>query len=104
MLEFHITVNQDHQAILPQAFCDTLGAKPGDEIVMLGTPHDMRVYRNPDIAKRMTALRELQRIAREVSPPDVSWSDELIAERREEAAREEAEIQQALKSDKREGS
>jgi selenophosphate synthetase-related protein len=92
MQEFHITLGENGMVRLPESAVLSLGAKPGDEIVMMGEAHDMRIYRSPEVAKRMDALRKLQQLMSERSSPDVSVVDELIAERRAEFARESGQL------------
>lgn len=68
--------------VLPQRFCKSLGVKPGDEVVAV--LEEGRVV----IMSREQAWKSAQEIVRRYVPKGVSLADELIAERRREAARE----------------
>ena len=68
---------------LPSAFLQALGVNEGDSVQLALEGEVVRVL------SRAAALRELQEDIRRYVPDVVSLVDELIAERRAEAAREE---------------
>lgn len=75
-------VGKDGRVELPQTFLEALGVEEGDA-VQLGLEGDA-----VRIVSRTVALRELQADVRSRVPEGVSLVDELIAERRAEAAKE----------------
>ncbi|WP_082483775.1 AbrB/MazE/SpoVT family DNA-binding domain-containing protein [Methylobacterium sp. Leaf87] len=68
--------------IIPVSFRRELGIQVGDTVVMEVHNGELRVR------SRDTAISEVQKLVRELSPEGVSLVDELIADRRAEAARE----------------
>lgn len=68
--------------VLPHRFRKSLGVKPGDEVVAV--LEEGRVV----IMSREQAWKSAQEIVRRYVPKGLSLADELIAERRREAARE----------------
>ncbi len=68
--------------VIPAEFRKQLGIKPGDEVQIDLAEDHMR------LSTRTMALRRAQEIVRRYVPAGVSLADELIRERREEAARE----------------
>lgn len=72
--------------VIPAEFRQKLGLKTGDELL---------VFLDDGQLKIMTparALKRAQELVRRYIPPGVSLADELIRERRAEAAREEEEL------------
>jgi antitoxin component of MazEF toxin-antitoxin module len=67
---------------LPAAFLEVLGVGEGDEVQLALDEGMVRVL------NRETALRDLQRQVRRYVPEGVSLVDELLADRRAEAAKE----------------
>ena len=67
---------------LPEVFLEALGVVEGDDVQLALDRSGLRVV------NRDAALRELQAHVRRFVPEGVSLVDELIAERRSEAARE----------------
>ena len=80
-------VRLDHQGrvFIPDGVRDRLGVKEGDEITLVEDDDGVHLRTHEQ------AIRAIQRLVRQYVPEDVSLSDELIAERRAEAAREAAE-------------
>lgn len=70
------------RVVIPAAFRRTLGLKTGDAIVFILDDAGLR------LKTRQQELRELQEMVCRVIPPDIRLAEELIAERRAEAARE----------------
>ena len=78
-----VKVEQGGRIVVPSAFRQCLGIKPGDTVlVTLAEPDTIiiRTYRG--------AIRRIQELVRQYVPPDRSLADVLIQERRAEAARE----------------
>ncbi len=67
---------------LPRAFLEAMGAEEGDQVQLALDGNVVRVL------SRTTALRELQAEVKRYVPEGVSLVDELLNERRAEAARE----------------
>lgn len=68
--------------IVPVALRKALGVKPGDTLTIKLEGDELR------LRSTMSALREFQAYARTLPKSDMLASDELIAERRAEAARD----------------
>lgn len=68
--------------VLPARFRKSLGIKPGDELVLWLDDGQIRVY------SRRQARRRAQDLVSRLVPRGTSLTEELIAERRREAARE----------------
>ncbi len=78
-----VTVSAGGRVVIPADYRKALGVKPGDTILMnLDEKGGIRMY------TRAQALQWAQDHVCSVIPPEVSLTDELIRERREEAARE----------------
>jgi antitoxin PrlF len=71
--------------VIPAEFRKALGVGIGDDMVIELTDGELRL-RSFD-----AALKRVQEIVRRYVPEGISLADELIRERREEAAREESE-------------
>lgn len=81
-----VKVDSGHRIAIPAEFREAMGAKPGDLVlVTIEEPGTLRV-RTFD-----ALIRQTQAWARQYVPEGVSVVDELIAERRAEAAREDLE-------------
>jgi len=68
--------------VIPAAYRKALGIKTGDQVVVRLDKGELRVY------SRLEALRRLQDLVCSKVPRGVSLVDDLIRERRREAARE----------------
>ncbi len=75
-------VDKGGRIVLPMAFVDALGAGEGDQVQLALDGDVVRVL------SRAAALRELQAQVRRFVPEGASLVDELLAERRAEAAKE----------------
>lgn len=87
---FHATLAEDGRFVIPAADRRRLGLKAGDNLIGENDGTSLR------IRDQKTVIREAQAYFRQFVEPGVSVVDELIAERREEAAREEAETAEWL--------
>jgi|tagenome__1003787_1003787.scaffolds.fasta_scaffold20539914_2 AbrB family looped-hinge helix DNA binding protein len=76
-------INQNGRIVIPASFRKALGIRTGDVIVMSLEDEELR------ISTIKGRIEEAQRRARKYLKPGTSLVDELIAERREEARREE---------------
>jgi AbrB family looped-hinge helix DNA binding protein len=74
------------RVVIPADFRNALGVETGDDMVIELNGDELR------LRSRQPAIRRVQALVRKYIPDDGrSLADELIAERREEAAREEGE-------------
>lgn len=73
------------RVVLPAPMREALGLAPGDDVLVRLEGHEIRLL------PRDEAIRQVQEIVRRYVPEGVSLVDELIAERRAEAAREAAD-------------
>jgi AbrB family looped-hinge helix DNA binding protein len=81
----HVRIAQGGRVVIPAEFRKALGLEIGDDMVIELTNGELRL-RSFD-----AALKRVQEIVRRYVPEGVSLADELIRERRAEAAREESE-------------
>jgi AbrB family looped-hinge helix DNA binding protein len=81
----HVRIAPGGRVVIPAEFRKALGVEIGDDVVIELTNGELRL-RSFD-----AALKRVQEIVRRYVPEGVSLADELIRERREEAAREESE-------------
>jgi AbrB family looped-hinge helix DNA binding protein len=83
-------IDSQGRLAIPAEVRDRLGLKAGDEVTVELRADDARPPRYSEEALRRheEAIDRLQQLARKHIPRDVSLVDELIAERRAEAARE----------------
>ena len=77
-----VELAHDGHTTIPRRFTEAVGIAPGDEAVLCVEGDELRLY------SRETALRRVQRLVSRYVPADVSLADDLIAERRRQAARE----------------
>lgn len=75
-------INENGRIVIPASYRKALGVKTGDEIILRVEDDELR------ITTMKRRIERAQRIVRKYVKPGVSLSDELIAERREEAKRE----------------
>ena len=68
--------------VIPAPYRRALGLQPGDDLLITLDSHELR------LSSRAEALRRIQEDVRAAVPAGRLLSDELIAERRAEAARE----------------
>lgn len=70
---------------VPAGFLEALGVSEGDAVVLAVEGDELRLYGQD------AAIRRAQRLVAQYVPADVSLADELVAERRREAARESSD-------------
>ena len=75
-------VGQGGRIVLPAEFRKAMGIKPGDEVILAMKDGEVRVF------TRQAAIKRAQGMLRRYIPEGRSLSDELIQERRAEAAGE----------------
>jgi AbrB family looped-hinge helix DNA binding protein len=78
-----VTVDQQGRVLIPAEVRQALALKPGDALTLDIEGNDLRLRTTAQ------ALRAAQEYLRRFVPADVSLADELVADRRAEAAREE---------------
>ena len=81
----HVKVGEDGRLVIPASLRKEIGIRAGDTLV-LESDGDSLLVRSYD-----RVLKETQDYFRQFATPGTSVVDELIAERRAEAARESAE-------------
>lgn len=82
-LEAKARINENGRIVIPAEIRQKMGLKPGDTVVMkLDADGELR------IESHRARIRQIQESLRHLIPADRLLSDELIAERREEARRE----------------
>lgn len=74
-------IREGGRLVIPAAYRKALGIKPGDEVFLTLEDGEIRV-----ISTRQ-AVTQAQTLVRHYIPKDRNLSEELIEERREEAAR-----------------
>jgi AbrB family looped-hinge helix DNA binding protein len=80
--EFKTKMGQSGRVVIPGEYRRRLGLRSGDEIIMHLDEEGLHLYTPAQAVARAQAL------VRRYVPEGRSLSDELISERREEAARE----------------
>ena len=81
----HVRIAPGGRVVIPAEFRRALGVEIGDDMVIELTDGELRL-RSFD-----AALKRVQEMVRRYVPEGVSLADELVRERREEAARDESE-------------
>ena len=79
-------INQNGRIVIPAAIRQEMGLKAGESLLMEVEDGVLR------IESYLARVRRIQREIAQFAKPGILASDELIAERREEARREEEEI------------
>jgi AbrB family looped-hinge helix DNA binding protein len=80
-------INQNGRIVIPAAIRQEMGIKAGESLLMEVEDGVLR------IESYLARIRRIQQEFAQYNRPGVLASDELIAERREEARREEEEIE-----------
>ena len=78
-----VRLSEGGRIVIPAKYRRALGLQVGDEIIVRLDDNELRLF------TRRQAIKRVQEMLRGTLPPGRSPSDELIAERRAEAAREE---------------
>ena len=81
-----VRIAQGGRVVIPAEFRKALGVGIGDEMVIELQGDELRLRSRQDAIKRVQAM-----VRKYIPDENRSLADELIAERREEAAREERE-------------
>ena len=81
-LQARVQVGEKGRIVIPAPMREALGIRPGDTIEMRYEDYELKV------STRRARIRRAQERARCYIPKGVLLSEELIAERREEARRE----------------
>lgn len=79
---YKLAVDRQGRVVLPMAVRRELGIEGGGQLTLDVEENDVR------LSSRMLAIRRMQQEVRKHVPEGVSLVDELIADRRAEAARE----------------
>ena len=79
-----VKVGPGGRIVVPAAYREAIGLREGDDVQVRIEGDEVRIL------SRAAAIRRAQDLVAKYVPPGVSLVDELIAERRREAAREEA--------------
>jgi bifunctional DNA-binding transcriptional regulator/antitoxin component of YhaV-PrlF toxin-antitoxin module len=88
---WHGTVDTSGRVQLPAELRHAKGIVPGIEVVWV------EGEKGVELRTFDSVLAEMQDYFLSLGSADVSWSDEIIRERREEAAREEVEVDGGLR-------
>lgn len=79
----HTKMSEGRRVAIPAELCHKYGLEPGDAVVL--EPSEAGIVVRP----LETVIREVQAFFADAAPPGILLSEELIRERREEAARED---------------
>jgi AbrB family looped-hinge helix DNA binding protein len=88
------SLSDNGRIVIPAAIREKMGFAPGDILLMDIEDGVLRIESYP------ARIRRIQQEVAKYIKPGVLASDELIAERREEARREEEELQRDLAADR----
>ncbi|HEV2325603.1 MAG TPA: AbrB/MazE/SpoVT family DNA-binding domain-containing protein [Terracidiphilus sp.] len=81
-VEARTRINENGRIVIPAEIRQKLGIKSGDTLYLIADGDALR------IESHRARIRRIQESLRHLIPPDRVLSDELIADRREEARRE----------------
>jgi AbrB family looped-hinge helix DNA binding protein len=88
-----VRLSEKGRIVIPAEFREALGIKTGDMLILEVVDHELR------LSTFSSRLKRAQERVKKYTTPGTSMVDELIAERREEARREEEEYQEYRKSE-----
>lgn len=77
-----VVMDAARHVTIPEALAAAVGISAGDDVFLCQAGDELRLY------GREAAIRRVQRLVARHVPADVSLVEELLAERRREAARE----------------
>lgn len=83
--EVSVAVGPGGRIVIPAPYRQALGLGEGDQVLLSLVDDEVR------LASRRSKIREAQDLVAKYVPQDVDLADELIAERRREAARDDGE-------------
>jgi AbrB family looped-hinge helix DNA binding protein len=89
-LQAKASLSANGRIVIPAAIRDELGISPGDTLLLDVEDGVLRIETYP------ARIRRIQREFAKYAKPGVLASDELIAERREEARREDEEFERQM--------
>lgn len=75
-------LSEGSRIVIPAEYRKKMGLKPGDDVILLLDEDEIR------ITTLNQSIKSAQELVRKYIPESISLVDELIQERREEAARE----------------
>jgi AbrB family looped-hinge helix DNA binding protein len=84
---YYTKLGEGRRVAIPAEVCEQLGLQPGDPLAIKVQDHSLQLVPYEQI------IREVQEAFAPYRQPGVSAVDELIRERRREAAREDAELE-----------
>jgi AbrB family looped-hinge helix DNA binding protein len=87
VLHAKASLSANGRIVIPAAIREEMGLAPGDSLLMDVEDGVLRIESYP------ARIRRIQREVAHLAKPGILASDELIAERREEARREEEEFE-----------
>jgi AbrB family looped-hinge helix DNA binding protein len=79
---FTLRISKGGRIVIPAEYRHALGLREGDEVILSLVDGELR------LTTRQRELRRAQAIVARYGKDDASWSEELLAERRTEAAHE----------------
>lgn len=82
----HTRISANGRIVIPAAMREKLGLKANDSVVLILEDNAIKLITYEE------NIRQIQQYFKQFAKPGVLWSEELIAERREEARREQAEV------------
>ncbi len=82
MISIKTKIGEGGRVVVPAPYRKELGLKPGDDVILVLEDGEVRITTLPRVIQRA------QEIVRRYNPEGRSLVDELIRERRDEAARE----------------
>jgi AbrB family looped-hinge helix DNA binding protein len=82
LIETTARINENGRLVIPAEIRRQMGLNPGDTLYLTAVGDTLK------IESHRSRIRRVQESLRHLIPPDRLLSDELIAERREEAKRE----------------
>ena len=88
-MEVQTTLAEDGHILIPLEYCQTLGIQPGDELHLHLVGGVIHILTQEQVIDQEIA--ELQELVREYLPRAISLVEDLIAERRRKAAKQDSE-------------